>query len=243
MLLIVSVAHLIAFVLWERNVAKDPILPFDIWTAPSFAALIMVSFLAFMSFGVVLWYFTVWVQSIREWSLLSSSATISPFVLFGAIAALLSAWLIPRLPAQYILAIGALCIIVATTLVATSPVDQTYWAQLFPAVILMAFCPDFIFTAAQIIASNAVKRHEQGIAGSLIGTIITYGQSIGLGFAGTVERYAAGGSHDMVRSIHNALYFGIGLGVAALALDLLFVRMAVHTQEGWEKEEARGETS
>lgn len=54
----------------------------------------------------------------------------------------------------------------------------------------MAFCPDFIFTAAQIIASNSIGKDKQGIAGSLIGTIMTYGMSIGLDFAGTVEKYS-----------------------------------------------------
>lgn len=96
----------------------------------------------------------------------------------------------------------------------------------------MAFCPDFIFTAAQIITSNSVKRHQQGIAESLVGTIITYGQSIGLGFAGTVERYSMGAEDNPVKGYRHALYFAIGLGVASLVLDLLFVRVSVDTQEG-----------
>ena len=49
--------------------------------------------------------------------------------------------------------------------------------------------PDLLITAAQVIASNSVRRHEQGTAGSLIGVLQTYGLSTGLGFAGTVEVY------------------------------------------------------
>ncbi|KAH7125683.1 major facilitator superfamily [Dendryphion nanum] len=237
-LLIVSVAHLIAFMFWERNFAENPLLPFDIWIAPSFGALVGASLLTFMSFGVVLWYFFIWLETVKDYSILLSAAGISPFVVFGPVAAFVSAWLIPRLRAQYILATGALCVIVPTILLATSPIDQIYWAQIFPGVLIMTFCPDFVFTAAQIIASNAVKRHEQGIAGSLIGALITYGQSIGLGLAGSVERYAPNGSHSTELGIRNALYFGIGLGALALIIALVFVRMAVHTQEGWGKEDA-----
>jgi MFS family permease len=189
-----------------------------------------------MAFGVLLWYINVWLLTVRNWTVLLSSAALVPLTVLGAVAAILSAWLIPRLSAQYILAIGALCVTVSITLVATMPAQQSYWPQLFPAAVLMAFCPDFIFTAAQIIASNSVKRHQQGIAGSLIGTIITYGQSIGLGFAGTVERYSTGGEDDLVKGYRHALYFAIGLGVAALVLDLLFVRVAADTQEGWDEE-------
>ncbi|KAH7061278.1 major facilitator superfamily domain-containing protein [Macrophomina phaseolina] len=235
-ILIVAVLHLIGFVLWEKYVAKDPILPFDIWGAPSFPALILVSLMAFMSFGVLIWYISLWPLTIRHWSLLLVSAAIVPLTVFGAVAAILSAWLMPRLAAQYILAIGAICVVASSTLVATMPAQQSYWAQLFPAAPLMAFCPDFIFTAAQIIVSNSVKREQQGIAGSLIGTLATYGQSIGLGFAGTVEKYTTEGENDLVQGYRNALYFGIGLGVATLILDLLFVRVEADRREGWAEE-------
>ncbi|KAL4863039.1 hypothetical protein BDV12DRAFT_202467 [Aspergillus spectabilis] len=188
-LLKVAFAHLVGFLFWEKKLAKDPLLPFDIWTTPSFLAVNTVSFLSFMSFGILIWYITVWLLTTWHWSLLLTSAAVVPLAILGAVAALISAWLVPRLSGQYLLAIGNLCAIAATTLVATIPDLQSYWLQLFPAAVLMAFCPDFIFTAAQIIASNSVKRHQQGVASSLIGTLITYGQSIGLGFAGTVEKY------------------------------------------------------
>lgn len=223
--------------IWEKYGAKDPILPFDIWVAPSFPALIFVSLTAFISFGILIWYVTLWPLTIRNWSLLLSSAAVVPLTVFGSVAAGLSAWLVPRLAAQYILAIGAICVIASSTLVATMPAQQSYWPQLFPATLLMAFSPDFIFTAAQIIASNSVKREQEGIAGSLIGTIVTYGQSIGLGFAGSAEKYTTKGEHDLVKGYRNALYLGIGLGGASLVLNLLFVRVAADKREGWATED------
>jgi len=57
----------------------------------------------------------------------------------------------------------------------------------------MSLCSDFIFTAAQIIATNSVRRHDQGMAGSLISLLQLYGASIGLGFAGAVEATNDGG--------------------------------------------------
>jgi MFS family permease len=109
------------------------------------------------------------------------------------------------------------------------PKQQLYWAQVFPATILMALCPDFIFTAAQIIATNSVRRHEQGIAGSLVSLLQLYGASIGLGFAGTVD---AKGTKS-VQGYRGALYLAIGLAAAALALDIIFVRVPKDNREGW----------
>ncbi|CAH0022527.1 unnamed protein product [Clonostachys rhizophaga] len=124
-LLIVSLVHLAAFVLWEKNGAIDHILPFDFWTAPSFLSLmITVSLLSFMAFGVPLWYINVWLLTVRNWTVLLSSAALVPLTVLGAVAAILSAWLIPRLTAQYILAIGALCVIVSVTLVTQEGWDE-----------------------------------------------------------------------------------------------------------------------
>jgi len=97
----------------------------------------------------------------------------------------------------------------------------------------MALCPDLIFTAAQIIATNSVKRHEQRIAGSLISLLQLYGTSLGLGFAGTVESYTNKKGTDTVRGYRGALYLAIGLAVSAIVLDLVFVRVPKDTREGW----------
>lgn len=44
---------------------------------------------------------------------------------------------------------------------------------------------------------------------------------IGLGFAGTVEKYTMLHSSDKAQGYRNALYLGIWMGVAALVLDFL----------------------
>jgi hypothetical protein len=97
----------------------------------------------------------------------------------------------------------------------------------------MALCPDFIFTAAQIIATSSVKRHEQGIAGSLISLLLLYSASLGLGFAGTVESRTNEDGLATVRGYRGALYLAIGLALSALVLDILFVRVPKDTREGW----------
>jgi len=102
----------------------------------------------------------------------------------------------------------------------------------------MALCPDFIYTAAQIIATNSVRRHEQGVAGSLISLLLLYSASLGLGFAGTVETQTNEDGENAIRGYRGALYLGIGLALAALALDVLFVRVPKDTREGWAEDDS-----
>ncbi|KAI9738373.1 MAG: hypothetical protein M1834_008876 [Cirrosporium novae-zelandiae] len=232
-LLVLSIVLLAVFALWEQKWASAPIMPLDIWKAPSFLPLVFVTLLSFMSFGTTLWYSTAWEQNIRHWDVLEFAIGWTPFGIFATIAACFSAWLIPRLAAQYIMAIGVLTLLVSSIIIVTMPEQQSYWAQYFPATILNSFCPDLVFTAAQIIASNSVRREEQGIAGSLIGILNLYGNSLGVGFAGTVEEYVNKGKPSLVVGYRAALYFGIVIGVVALIVDLWFVRMAKDEREGW----------
>ncbi len=232
----IAVLLFAAFAIWEHRYAAQPILPLTIWKAPSFFALVIVVLFSFMSYGTFIWYLIAWQQLIRKWSVLSVAAGLTPLPICSAAAAIIGAWLIPRLAAQWILAIGALAVLVSQILVATMPEQQTYWAQVFPATVIQSFCPDFIFSAAQIIALNSVQRHEQGIAGSLIGVLQLYATSIGLGFAGIVEIHTNNHGTSSICGYRSALYFGMGLAVVALVLSVVFVRMPKDTREGWQDE-------
>lgn len=103
----------------------------------------------------------------------------------------------------------------------------------------MAFCPDFVYTTAQIIASNSVRRSQQGVAASSIGTLNLYGNSLGLGFAGTVETEINKGSVDPVQGYRAALYFGAAIAAVGLVINVLFVRMKKDDREGWDDEADR----
>ncbi|KAI2627897.1 MFS general substrate transporter [Hypomontagnella submonticulosa] len=231
--LIVSMALFAGYYIWEHYFASDPIMPLSIFKAPSFTPLIFVVLLNFMASGTLFWYTVLWLQEIRHWTPMQFAVGWTPFGLGGAAATFLAAYLIPRVSAQWILAIGSSCMLVATILIVTMPEQQSYWYQVFPSTILSSLSPDLVYTAAQIIASNSVSRKQQGIAGSLIGSLLLYGTSLGLGFASTVES-EVGETHSMVAGYRGALYFAVGLCIASLILDIGFVRLVHDNREGWE---------
>ncbi|KAJ5765974.1 uncharacterized protein N7511_003590 [Penicillium nucicola] len=236
-LLISSVFLFAGFLLWERNYAAEPIMPLDIFRAPSFLMLLLVVLLNYMAVGTLIWYQVLWLQKVWHWSPLQFAVGWTPFVICATGAAILAAWMIPRLAAQWILAIGTMTILVSNVLMATLPVHQSYWAQVFPSVILFSFCPDFVYTAGQIIASNSVRRHQQGIAGSVIGTLNLYGNSLGLGFASTIETHIARRSGSPILGYRAALFFGVAISAVALILDVCCVRLVKDDREGWPEDD------
>ncbi|KAL4813605.1 major facilitator superfamily domain-containing protein [Aspergillus spinulosporus] len=239
-LLVLSVILFSFFIIWEHKISH-PIMPPSIFRAPSFAILVLVILLDYMTVGTVLWYQLLWLQDVWGWSTLQFAIGWTPFVICGTFAACLAAWLIPRLAAQWILALGTVTVMVSTVLIATIPLKQSYWAQMFPSIVLFSFCPDFVYTAGQIIASNTVRRHQQGVAGSIIGTLNLYGNSLGLGFASTVEVQVAKTSGNNITGYRAALYFGVAISAIALLLDVAFVRRVKDEREGWEEGDQDGE--
>jgi MFS family permease len=227
----------VSFIIWEKKYTSAPIMPVNIFRAPSFTALIFVVLLTYMGFGISLWYTISWQQTLRSTSVLQTGIQFMPFG-FGSIASVaIAAWLIPRVAAQYIMAIGIATVIVSNLILALMPIQQGYWPQIFPATMITSFCPDFVYIAAQLIASNSVARKHQGVAGSLIGTLNLYGNSLGLGFAGTIESQVAGGHtvKELAFGYRAALYFGMAVAVVGLGLDFVFVRMPKDSREGWDE--------
>jgi MFS family permease len=193
-----------------------------------------------MAVGIVIWYINTWDYQIRGYTQLLNGASFATLAVGGTLTAFASGWVIRLVAAQYIMATGALATAVSAILVATQPTHQTYWAQTFPALIAMSLGPDFIFTAAQIIASNSVKRKHQGAAGSLIGTVASYGLSTGLGFAATVEVYTNDHGRKPVQGFRHALFLGIGIAGTAMAIALTLVRIPKDSREGWDEDDRPG---
>ena len=147
-LLLVSLLFFASFGLWVHKFAREPIMPLDIWTAPSFLPLILVVLFSIMAYGISIWYLVAWQQLVRHWSPFHFGIGILPHGLVGGLSAPTAAWLISRVAAQWILGFGALAVAISSIILTTMPPQQTYWAQVLPATILMALCPDFIYTAA-----------------------------------------------------------------------------------------------
>ena len=79
------------------------------------------------------------------------------------------------------------------------------------------------FPAATILLSNLVPKGQQGVAASLVATVVNYSISIGLGIAGTVESHVSEGGKEVLRGYRGAWYAGIGLSGLGVLLSVCFI--------------------
>lgn len=224
-LLIVGALLLAAFFVFELNYAANPLIPFH---ALSYDVSFVLGAIAcgWSCFGI--WFFYAWefVLVLREETPLLATAMISPVCVSGLCAALFTGYMLHKLRPPIVMTMALVFYTVGMIILATCPVDQVYWGQLFVSVIVMPWGMDMSFPAATLILSDAVPRKHQGIAASLVNTVVNYSISLGLGFAGTVEtQINNGGTNpaDILKGYRGAYYMGIGLAGLGVVVCLAFL--------------------
>jgi MFS family permease len=138
-------------------------------------------------------------------------------------------------PVSFVMMVSMIAFCLGIIVAATQPAQQTYWAQMFVSIVIMPFGMDMSFPAASVILSNHMPPEHQGLAMSLVNTVVNYSISISLGIAGTIEVYT---TKDLstpageLQGIRAAFYTAIGLSLAGVICGALFFMRSLQ-KEGW----------
>lgn len=235
--LILGFLALAAFFAIEINFARQPLIPFKAFKSDvSFVLGAMAC--GWGCFGI--WFYYTWqfLLVLRAEDPLLATAHLSPVVVSGAVAAILTGALIHRLGPPLVMLCSLVAFMLGTILVATLPIDQNYWVQTFFAMIVTPFGMDMSFPAATLLLSDAVQRRHQGIAASLVSTVVNYSISIALGFGGTVEVNINNGGRtqaDVLKGYRGALYLAIGLAGLGIAVCTVFLAKTVRANRDSKK--------
>ena len=205
---VVGFVLFVAFFFVEGRV-QNPLIPVDRLSKEA-AIVLATTALGWASFGILIFYLINFTLNFRDQSMLSVAAQILPVPFTGFAASYLNSFLLRRgVSATDIQAISLVWFTVGAILLATMPVHQVYWEQAFWIYVLAPFGMDMNFPSATLIMSKLVPPERQGIAASLIATVVYYSQSIGLGIAGTVQTYTA--RADSLKGYRGAAYSCVGL--------------------------------
>ncbi|GAB7350964.1 hypothetical protein MBLNU459_g1465t1 [Dothideomycetes sp. NU459] len=223
--LILGILLVPVFFYVELRVSSAPLIPFDALTSDVSLVLVCIA-CGWGCFGI--WFYYIWqfAETLKGASPLTSTAWICPAAVAGAFAAITTGFLLSRIRPAWVMLIALTCFCVGTIIIATAPVGQIYWAQFFVCVIVMPFGMDMSFPAATLILSNAVAKEYQGIAASLVSTVVNYSISLALGFAGTIEGNVNNGGatlSDILEGFRGAWYLATGLSGLGIVVSIVFV--------------------
>ncbi|KAJ5898908.1 hypothetical protein N7495_003652, partial [Penicillium taxi] len=220
-LLIVGILIIVLFIFIERK-AVYPLLPQSAlrgevgWVLGCIAA-------GWSSFGVVVFYFYNILENIEGNKGLLVTAKFCGAAVSGACAAIFTGFLLGRVQASVIMLLAMLAFSAGQALLASMPIGQVYWANAFVITLITPFGMDMSFPSGSLILSNAMPQKHQGVAGSLVSTVVNYSISMGLGFAGTVEYYVNDNGKDELKGYRGASYTGVGLAGAGVVIATCFM--------------------
>ncbi|KAL5047502.1 hypothetical protein BDW71DRAFT_213949 [Aspergillus fruticulosus] len=229
-LLVVGTFLIIAFAFSQSHV-QAPVLPNTLWTRKGFSPVVTAMSFGWMSFGIFLYYTTIYILTVHMAQPLTAVAQMVPLVIGGLIATASVGIFVAKVPAQYIFGVSMFSFFLGNLLMSLANYSTVYWAFIFPACLLVVGGPDLSFASSGILISNAVLPEEQGVAGSFISTVVQYSISIGLGIAATVEAHVNNGGQDIVRGYRGALWLGIGFAAVAFFIVVFFVRDSRFVEE------------
>jgi MFS family permease len=185
--LILGFAFMSAFVVIELNFTEYPLVPLRGLASEAYFALGCIA-AGWGSHGIWAYYLYLWLEMVRGNSALLTSAETSPVAITGILFALSTVWLVKRIGVAYVMLIAMINFLVGSLLLALVPLHQSYWIQTFLSIIIMPGAMNLSFPAATILLSSALPKEKQGIAASLVSTMVNYCISCGLGLAGSVHR-------------------------------------------------------
>lgn len=230
-LLIISVTCLSIFVWYELHIPNCPLIPQALLKSPRLLVIILAKILGWGSFGVLIFHYFTFVEDFRHYNPLEAGASQSVVIIFGAIAAVTCGLAMRYLPIHVVLVVSMCCFCAANTMLAVTPIDQSYYGLTLGIWIVGVFGMDWSFPSGSIVLSEHLPRDCQGMAGSLINAIVNYSNSLFLGMSQTVENQVQQRNPGKpLLALRSALYFGIGL--SGLALLILVCFTALELVEG-----------
>lgn len=174
------------------------------------------------------------VLNLRHYTPLWAGGSYFMFAIFGTIAAFLVGHTIHKTGPAIILLASVIAFDVGCIMLSVTPVDQTYFRMSLGTMIILSFGMDLSFPASSIILSDQLPSQYQGMAGSLVNTMINYSMSLCLGVSGTAERQVNKDGTDLLKGYRAALYVGIGLASVGI-----FVSGAYAIEDWWTRRRER----
>ncbi|KAK3687372.1 major facilitator superfamily-domain-containing protein [Podospora appendiculata] len=230
-MLVVGVLLLVLFVLWER-VWPTPLMPPHIWKDRNFTFIILTCLPGFMSFISSQFWLSFFMQSLQKLSPLEVALHLLPQAIAGLIYNMIVGVLLHRVNNTLLLAIGSVAYVASNVLLSLMRPDSSYWAFVFPSLILSVVGADFQFNVANMYVMQALPSHQQALAGGIFNTLFRLGSAIALGSSTAIFSSSIGTTEaleDPMVPYKKAFQLSIGL-CAASFLFLPFIRLGTQGQ-------------
>ncbi len=225
-------ALLVGFVVTESRVSA-PLVPLRIFRRRTLTGASVVAALTFAALFGSFFQVSVFLQGALGFSALrTGSANLAIGLMAALVAIVFAPKVVSRFGAGVGLSMGSVATAGSLVLLAQVGADATYWANIFPAFLLMGVGAGFAGMAIEVAAFIGVQESESGLTGGIVETAREVGGALGVaimasvGFA--VAALAPSGIGDdpivsLVDGFQRGMYVGAGFAIAAAIASALIV--------------------
>jgi hypothetical protein len=121
------------------------------------------------------------------------------------------------------LILTACAAVIAPLLFALAPLEASYWAYLFPAMLCAAITLDLIFYVFSALLATSLPASDRRLSGTLANALAQSGIALLVGAAATVEAFTE--HQGKAQSYKNVFWLATACGSIALLIFVLFARI------------------
>lgn len=216
MLLLLSAALLIAFILIEQRV-KTPLIPLGIFLLHNLAIANVTAVL--WAASMFAWFFisALYMQSVLGYSALQVGLAFLPANLIMAAFSLgISARLIMRFGLKIPLASGLLFAAIGLALFARLPLEGNFTIDVLPGMLLLGLGAGIAFNPMLLAAMNDVEPSDSGLASGVINTSFMMGGALGLAILASLAamhtRHLADNGISAVTALNGGYQLAFAIG-------------------------------
>ncbi|KZP30068.1 MFS general substrate transporter [Athelia psychrophila] len=199
-LLSVSLVLIALFVYYERwrdTRGKSVLVPMNIWNYPNarMGSVISLVFFGWWAFNTMAYFATLYYQEVNLHNPLQTSLRFIPMALAGFSVNILTGYLMGMVRGQTLIVAGLCGTAVAPLIFALIDVNGSYWAMMFP-VMLMIVGADTVYPVGNLHFASTFDQDSQSLAGGIFNVAARLGTSIGLAVTSSIataisEKYNA----------------------------------------------------
>ena len=142
---------------------------------------------------------------------------------------IIAALIMHRVSNKLLMAIGALSWAGSSALMSAMNENSSYWAFVFPALVLSVVGADFEFTVTNMYVMSSLPREQQSVAGGLFNTVTRLSTNVGLGVSTAVFTSfggpGSGGMQMHFRPYQSTFWVSmVGAGLGLFCLPFLTIK-------------------
>jgi EmrB/QacA subfamily drug resistance transporter len=227
---VIGSVALLAFVVVEARVPA-PMVPLPLFRSRQFSGANAVTFAVYAALGTATFLVVVYLQTNLGYSALEAGASLLPITVLMLLFSARSGALAQRIGPRLQMTVGPFVVAAAMVLLGRIEPGTTYWATVFPAVVVLGI--GLALTVAPLTATvlGAVEDAHAGIASAINNSVARIAGLLAVAVLPAAAGLTAGQGLDLSNGFATAMYIAAALAAVGGVLAFLTIRRGARVED------------